>query len=188
MKNLNDIYILIIVLVLIFFANKLLVKEPFSSTPTQIVYSNAETANELDRFAKINEEILILEQRPGKESVIKFKYLRAPINSYVVFYVRKEDEIETGQVTINTVLYKFETLSINIPQIMRQQNILVNDQKSVIRYYIKALDEKTLPIEKEKHEKKMAMMNRYNQCVNLKKTTQSVATAVADCKKEYKLL
>lgn len=190
MKQVEIFYVILVAVIILIFLNlnfhsRKYYKECFSAAPTKIVYSNSEQPNILDRYAKINEEILILEQQPGKENVIKFKYLRAPVNDWIVFYVRKEQE--NGQITINTFLMQMKEVYINIPQIMRTNNLIVNDVSNTYRYYIKALDEKTYPLEKEKDDKKKALMARYQECVNLKKTTNSPAVAVAECRKEYRL-
>lgn len=187
MEKIHCIYAVIIIL-FIFLLHKN-ITEGFSATRTNIVYSNYESSDISDRFAKINEEILILEQQPAKERVMKFKYLRAPLNSFIAIYVRKEqaDGQESGQVTINTVLIKIEMVNTDLIQTLGKNNVFVNDLTTTIRYYIKALDDKTFAYEKKKFDERNALLARYGECVELKKTTKSASLSVAECKKEYKL-
>ncbi|MGL5934897.1 MAG: hypothetical protein ACRCZI_04665 [Cetobacterium sp.] len=186
MKNLEIFYIVIIILTLVYLLNLNICSERFSAARTNIVYSNSEKESIIDRFAKVNEEILILEQQPGQDSSIKFKFLRAPIDSHIIFYIRKEQE--SGQVTVNTYLMKMTEPFINIPQVMKVNNLIINDLSTIVRYYIKALNDQTYAIEKEKDDKKKAIKARFQECVNLKKTTVTPAVAVAECKNAYKSL
>jgi|SRR6476661_377955 len=173
---------LIIIIVLYY---KTIYKESFSASKTNIIYSNYENDSNLDKYAKINEEILILEQEPGKDRVLKFKYLRAPLNKYIVVYVRKEQE--SGQITINSKLIKIESVNTNLIDTLGKNGIFISDASNVIRYYIKFLDDQTYAIEKGKDDKKNEMLARFRQCVDLKKTTSNYAVALSECKQSFNM-
>ena len=159
-------------------------QEPFSASRTAIVYSNYEIDHQSDKFAKVNEEILILEQHPGKERVMKFKNIRVPLNTNIAIYIRKDQE--GGQITINTYLFKTDTIVNNLITILGKNNLLTNDLSNVIRYYVKVLDDKTYAYEKKKYDEIMVLRDRYRQCIDVKKTTMNLAVAVDECKKVYK--
>lgn len=188
MESLHIVIISILVFVLIFelFNSKSRVMcEAFSSAKTNIVWSNYDSSDSSDLYSKENEEILVLEQNPGKDRVMKFKNLRAPLGKYIAVYVRMEQD--GGQVTVNSFLYQLETLNTNLIQLLGTNNLLITDQSKTIRYYIKLLNAQTYGIEKKKSDKQHATINRYLECIKLKKTTGSSNIAIAECKKEYKL-
>lgn len=159
-----------------------LTREHFSANRTEIIYSNYENESSSQLYAKINEEILVLEQVPGKDRVMKFKYLRAPLNSWITIYVRKEQE--NGQVTINTILYQITTDATDLINLFMKNNVFFNDNAKVIRYYIKALNETTYNIEKKASDAIKILRFRYNNCIKSKNDVSS-NIAIEYCKKEF---
>jgi hypothetical protein len=186
----ETIYILITILIIIVLSYELgqcyseKSHESFSASRTNIIYSNYENESDSQVYAKINEEILLLEQMPGKDRVIKFKYLRAPLKSFVVVYVRKDQD--DGQITINTVLIEINSTSTNLIDMFGRNGVFVNDSSKNVRYYVKALNDTTYAFEKDKVDKLKILKVKYNNCINSKNDLTKL-NAVAYCKKEFGL-
>ena len=154
----------------------------FSDLPSEIIYTQGDN----NKKVQVNEEVLVLEQQPGKDREIKFQYLKAPLNSHIVINVYRENP-NSAPVKINAALSRIELVSTDVLKLLGSNNVLVADLQNVIKYYIKVLDNNTYATEKAEYNKMRAMAQKYSNCLNVKKTTMSYPLAVAECKKEFNL-
>ena len=175
------IVLLIILFPKIFYKQPIKIIEGFASGKTDIVYSNRVIDDSSDKYANINEEILVLDQDPGIDRVPKFKYFRGPFYSYMALYSRMLNP--KGEIsTINTTLIQITEQNYDIMQLLGTNRVLVNDNFNNIKYYIKVLDKESYADEVKKARIRQIKLNNYTQCINLQKLTSPFNIAVANCK------
>ena len=160
--------------------------EGFSSSKTDIIYSNRTIADNKDKYANINQEILVITQDPGKNRITEFNYFRGPLNSYMALYSRMLNP-KGELVTINTTLVQITEVNYDILQLFGLNRALINDNFNGIKYYIKVLDKKSYEDELKKARTKRINLNNYNQCVNLQRLTNPTNISIANCRSKFQL-
>ena len=160
--------------------------EGFSASKTNIIYSNYTNDSNAQQYAKVNEEIIVLEQKPASDRNIKFKYFRGPLNKYMAIYVRKVIPGESGEMRINTILVQITELNYDILQLLGNNKALFNDMTSTIKYYIKVLDDVSYRFELDRYNQRQDIMNKYNNCVTKLSTTSSRNAAINTCNEQFK--
>jgi len=178
--------ILIIIIILACYTYSGKVIEGFASGKTDIVYSNRTIDGSGDKYANINDEILVLTQEPGKDRTPNFIYFRGPFYSYMALYSRMLDPKGVLS-TINTTLIPINEPNYEIIQLLGTNRVLINDNFNSIKYYIKVLDKTSHAEEIKKARIKQINLNNYNQCVNLQKLTLSFRIAESNCKLKLQL-
>jgi hypothetical protein len=179
-------HIVFIILVIFIIYQKIYNKtiEGFASGKTDIVYSNRVIDDSSDKYANINEEILVLNQDAGMDRVSNFKYFRGPFYSYMALYSRMLNP--KGELaTINTTLVQITEQNYDIMQLLGTNRVLVNDNFNNIKYYIKVLDKESYADEVKKARIHQIKLNNYTQCVNLQKLTSPFNIAMANCKSQF---
>lgn len=179
-----DLAIIIILLIILF--PKIFYKQPkiiegFASGKTDIVYSNRVMDDSNDKYANINEEILVLNQDAGMDRVPNFKYFRGPFYSYMALYSRKLNSKNVLE-TINTTLIQITEQNYDIMQLLGTNRVLINDNFNTIKYYIKVLDKESYEDEVKKARIRQIKLNNYTQCINLQKLTSPFNIATANCR------
>ena len=157
-------------------------KELFAAGKTDIVYSNSTTPDASDMYANVNEEILVLDQLPGANRTMKFKYLRGPLNKYIAIYAKQGNNI------VNSVLVPINSISMDLMKTLGENRVLINDNSSNIKYYIRFLDDVSYSVERKKANAMADLQIKYANCVASKKTTNSRNMSVAECKKELQMV
>lgn len=181
-------YIIFIILAIIILYKKICYKtiEGFSENKTNIVFSNRTIDDSSDKYANVNQEILVISQDPGMNRIPKFKYFRGPLYEYIALYSRIKNS-KNEIVTVDTKLVQIAEINYDIMQLFGQNGALINDNFNQVNYYLKVLDKKTYEDELKKDRIKKININNYNQCVNLQKLTSFTNIAVANCKTKFKL-
>lgn len=181
-------HIIFIILIVILFLKfcKCLPKtlEGFASGKTDIVYSNRTIDDSNDKYANINEDILVLTQDPGKDRVPNFTYFRGPFYSYMAIYSRMLNP-KGVLTTINTTLVQITEQNYDIIQLLGKNKVLIGDNYNTIKYYIKILDKDSYADELKKARIRQININNYNQCVNLQKLTTSLSVATSNCRSQF---
>lgn len=174
--------IIIIILACYTYSGKVI--EGFASGKTNIVYSNRVIDDSSDKYANINQEILVLTQEPGKDRNTPFQYFRGPFYNYMAIYSRKLND--KGVLTnINITLVQITEQNYDIVQLLGKNKALINDNYNQIKYYIKVLDKESYADEVKKARIRQINLNNYIQCINLKKLTNTHNVAISHCKSQF---
>lgn len=156
----------ILILILLFEISKGINKnncECFSSTPTDNRLSKDENDSANDKFASDGEDILLMTQTPSGKT-FEFNYIRTPLNKGFIISVKRVKDDEETQISnyppmLNT------TNNHKILNLLGNNNLLINDNTSTLKYYIRFLSTSLFNKEKAEYQKKSALLSKYNTCL-----------------------
>lgn len=156
------------------------IAEFFTTTPGELVLSNAVTASDGDFNAIENKEVLVMEQTGSVRKII-YEYIRAPLGKYVVVYVNRiQNDKETR---INSAIIKIIELNTKLADMLGRNGLIINDT-STLKYYIKFLDSSGYSKELAEQTDLLQKKYRYNACLNKYKSILTVSKVAEKCKED----
>jgi hypothetical protein len=157
-----------LILILLFEISKLFNYETncsgFASSPTNYRLSNTEEDSLSDKFVDNNEELLLVTQPPNGVRKTEFSYIRAPLNTWIVVYVKTNRDGVVKQIS-NFPPIQIKSSNYKTLNLLGNNNFLLTDLSSTLTYYVKFLDDKALQAEINTVHQKNALRDKYLNCL-----------------------
>jgi hypothetical protein len=154
--------------------------EGFSSTHTNIAYTNSLTGGS-GSYAKENESILVLTQIPGNIPKPTFKYFIGPIGQFMAIYSTKT--INGRESSFYTSILEIKDPRYDIMELLDASNALIQDRKYTIKYYIKVLNNLSYAYEMKKSQDR-TKSDSYTGCVEANAQVMGFDAAIEKCQRQ----
>lgn len=154
--------------------------EYFASSPTNNRLSNYEEDNSTDKFAYDNEEILLVTQLPNVPKKIEFSYIRAPLNKWIIIYVKSNKTGSFKQIS-NFAPIQIKYTNYKTLNLLGFNNFFISDNSATFLYYIKFLDKASYQNEINMLNKNNKAKAKYINCLNVN-IALSKNQAIEKCK------
>lgn len=178
---LTIVLVIIVLIFIIFFKHN---QEYFSQSKTNVIFSNYATENSEDKFANVNEEVLVVVQVPNIERKPLYTYIRTPIGKYLAVITKKVDI--TGETVLNTILVKMDKIVTEIMPLLKKSGALDINTTDNIKYYVKLLTDPKYQVEQTKLSGVKEVYRKYNLCIK-SRMSSGIKKATESCKKEYNI-